>query len=262
MNLDKLIKTINKLVDEHLQGLGQGGKRGNGSGDRKPPPLIHISPWGYQGNNRRFDKGDFMKVKGGIKNSTPKNATVSLRCYIQDPNEVEYWSYNIKKQKIEASSRKTIDLPEIDIENLYLSKGKYYLKAILECKKPDIRHERTAIFYFEQDPPLLGGWLKKLLLDRLGGTKTNLRNLPINDKGVLFINTAYPEIETLWKSSLTKRQISWQTEPIIINICLHEATRAATIKWWTDENTDFDISDIKRSKDLFDEMWAAYLIGK
>ncbi len=263
IKLDELIKTVNKLVDEHLHGLGRGGKKGDGGGQPKPLPRIHISPWGYQGNSRRFDKGDFMKIKGGIKNTTVQGEIISLRCSIEDSNNVEYWSYNIKKQRIEANTKKTIDIPEIEIDNLSLLKGRYALKASLECKELDIRHERSAVFYFEQEPPLLGGWLKKLLMDRLGGTKINLRNLPINDKGVLFINTAYPEIEILWKSnSLTKRQKISQLGPIIINICLHEATRAVSIKWWTDENTDFNISEIKRSKDLFDEMWAAYLTGK
>ncbi len=266
MDLDEVIRTVNKLVDEHLEGLGKGSRKreGNGPvGPSKPLPPVHISPWGYHGTSKRFDPGDLMEVKGGVRNTTPKNALIKLKCWIESSSGAEIWSNYIGRFKIESETHKVLQFPDIDLSGLSLTRGRYLLRARLECRSPEARHERTAVFYFQQDPPPMGGWLRKLILQSLGGPKANLRNLPINDKGELLVNTAYPEIEMLWKSSsLTRKQKARETYPIVINIALHEAVREISLSWWQDDEISYDIAEIKKSKDLFDEMWAAYLRGR
>ncbi len=263
MNLDEIIRTVNKLVDEHLEGLGRGRKKGGNGGNGKPPPVVHISPWGYQGSNKRFNTGDIMEIKGGVVNTTKNDVFVNLCCGIQDAGGAEFWLNSINKLKIESETRKSLRFAEIDLSALGLSKGKYLLRARLEYKPLDVEHKRTAIFYFEQDPPPTGGWLRKILFKALGGPKANLRNVPINDKGELLINRAYPEIDVVWSSGvLSNRQKAKELGPIIINISLHEAVREVSLKWWQDEKISYDIGEIKKAKDLFDEMWASYLTGR
>lgn len=263
MNIDEIIRTVNKLVDEHLEGLGKGGKKKGNGGKGKRPPVVHISPWGYHGSNKRFNTADIMEIKGGVVNTTKNDVFVNLRCWIQNSSGVESWSNNINKLKIESETKKPLRFAEIDLSGLTLSKGKYLLRARLECKPLNVRHERTAVFYFEQNPPPTGGWLRKLLFKPLGGPKANLRNVPINDKGELLINRAYPEIDIIWSSGvLSNRQKAKELAPIVINISLHEAVREVCLKWWQDDKISYDIAEIKKSKDLFDEMWASYLTGR
>lgn len=263
MNLSEIIQTVNKLVGEHLEGLGRGGKKKRNGGNGKPLPIIHISPWGYQGSNKRFDTGDLMEIKASVGNTTSNCAFVNLRCWIQNQQGSEFWSNNIRKLKIPPKTKLPLQFSEIDLSSLSLSRGKYLLRAHLECRELHVTHDRTAVFYFEQDPPPIGGWLKKIIFYPLGGPKKNLRNLPINDKGELLINRVYPEIDLIWSSSaFSKRQKAKELTPIIINIALHEAVREVNLDWWQDEKISYDIEHIKRTKDIFDEMWASYLIGR
>jgi len=261
MRLDELVKTVNKLVEEHLTGLGLG-KRPPGT-PGKPLPPVHISPWGYLGSSKRFDAKDVMAIKGAVGNRTKKPAMVDLKARIESSHRTVFWSYNINNLRADPSSKKPLIFPKVNFSSMRISKGKYSLMAEIRDKKKNLLHRRTAVFYFGRDPPPpSGGWLKKLLFGPLGGPKANLRNLPINRKGELVINTAYPEIDTIWGSSkLSKRQRAKKLEPIIINIALHEATREVSINWWKDESVDYDVDEIRRIKDLFDEMWADYLRG-
>ena len=103
--------------------------------------------------------------------------------------------------------------------------------------------------------------MKKILFSTLGGPKAQLRNLPINEKGELLINIAHSEFNNVWESGkLSKKQKTMRLRPIIINIALHEAVREMSINWWTDENIDYDVDEIKKAKDIFDEMWGAYCL--
>lgn len=261
MKLDELVKTVNKLVEEHLTGLGPGKRPPGPLGPSLPP--VHISPWGYLGSSKRFDAKDVMVINGAVGNKTKKPATVDLKARIESSHGTVFWSYNINNLRVAPNSKKTLVFPKINFSSVTISKGKYLLRAEIRDKKKTLLHRRTAVFYFGRDPPPAGGgWLRKLLFGPLGGPKTNLRNLPINSRGELVINTAYPEIDTIWRSSkLSKRQKAKKLGPIIINIALHEATREVSINWWKDESVDYDIDEIRRAKDLFDEMWAAYLRG-
>lgn len=262
LDASEIIKVVNKLVEEHLGGLGKGTGGGGGGGDGVKLPPIHISPWGYLGDSKRFDDNDIMEINCALVNKTSKKQKVNLRAWVQNKSGYEYWSSSLKIHKIDEHSKNRINLPEVEFSELGLEKGGYYLKAKIENKKGKCLHERTAVFYFNQDPPLKGGWLKKLIFSPLGGPHENLRNLPINKNGALVINIAYPELGQIWKSqNLTKRQIAKAMSRVVINISLHEALRELSLNWWQDDKIEFDIDEIKRSKDIFDEMWASYLKG-
>jgi len=59
---------------------------------------------------------------------------------------------------------------------------------------------------------------------------------------------------------MSKKEKMKKLVPVFINIALHEAMREVLIKWWSSAD-NFDIDEIKKSKDIFDEMWANYLKG-
>jgi len=262
LDTNEIIKVVNKLVEEHLVGLGKGGTGGGGGGEGTKLPPIHISPWGYLGDSKRFDEEDIMEINCALGNRTSEKQKVDFRSWIQDKSGYEYWSTSSSEQKIDAKSKAKVALPEVEFSEIELEKGQYYLKSNIKNKKGKCLHERTATFYYKQDPPLKGGWLKSIILNPLGGPHENLRNLPINKKGELLINLAYPELEQVWKSpSLNKRQKANAMSRVIINIALHEAVRELSLNWWQDKDKEFDIEEIKRSKDIFDEMWASYLRG-
>lgn len=259
IKLDELIKTINKLVGEHLEGLGKGGG-GNGGGNEEPhtPQPICISPWGYMGDEKRFDKDDIIQPKGAVRNRTKSDVEVGFKVWIESKSGASYWNFNVARIKVQNNSKVELSLPDVELSKISLKKGVYFLKADITDKKKRVIHNRSAVFYYEQDPPILGGWLKKLLLTRIGGPKANHRNLPINNKGELVVNTGYPEIANIYFSqSLPKKEKGKLVGPIIINCALHEAAKEALINWWESEN-NFDIEQLKRSKEIFDEMWADY----
>jgi len=262
LDTSEIIKVVNKLVEEHLVGLGKGGGGGGGGGDGTKMPSIYISPWGYLGDSKRFDGNDIMEINCAIGNKSAKREKVDFRAWIQNKSGYEYWCTSPIEYKIDANSKNKIDLPEVEFSELGLERGLYYLKSNIKNKKGKCLHERSSIFYFNQDPPLKSGWLKSIILNPLGGPHENLRNLPINKKGELLINLAYPELEQIWKSpSLTKKQKANGMSQVIINISLHEAVRELSLNWWQDDKRAFDIDEIKRPKDIFDEMWASYLRG-
>ena len=267
MNFEEIMKTVNKLVEEHLTGLGGGTRNPSTASTGNLSPAICISPWGYLGSDKRFDKTNHMTIKGAIKNKTKNNATINLKTRIDGLLQT-YWNYDINNLQLTPNSNKILVFPKIEFSNLKIPKGKYFLKAeIRDANKRLLLHRRVAIFYFECDPPSLPptsrGWLKKLLFSELGGPKAFLRNLPINDKGELLINTAHSEVNNVWKSvKLSNNQKAKKLEPIIVNISLHEAIRETSLKWWIDENIEYDIGEIKRAKDIFDEMWGAYCLER
>lgn len=263
MDLNEIIRTVNKLVDEHLTGIGAGFKYPPGGKGKAPPP-IRISPWGYQGTSKRFDANDVMQIKGGIENTTGSAANTYFTAWIKGGGVAKLWKYSFKKFKVDGQSKHTLNINDVDFSGMSLLPGRYSLKAELFNKQKKSIHQRTAIFYFEQDPPPgTGGWLKKIMFESLGGPKANLRNLAINKNGELLINQAYPEISRIWNSAqLNKKEKARRLVPIIINICLHEAVREVNVKWWQDESIQYDLPQIKKAKDLFDEMWADYLIGQ
>lgn len=264
LNFDDIIKTINKLVEEHLEGLGKGGRRPTGR--PKPRPLLKpicISPWGYAGKDKRFDKDDMLQPKGALRNNTDSDVHVRFESWIESKSGYIYWNFGIDHVKIEKQSKVILNIPEIELLKLSLQKGIYYLKAKIMDDQKHILHTRSATFYYEQDPPVMGGWLKKIILARLGGPKTNYRSLQLNEKGELLINTGYPEIIRIWRSQqMTKKDKVNQLTPIFINIALHEAMREAMLNWWQDSSISFDMEEIKRGKDIFDEMWADYIRGR
>ncbi len=266
INISDIIKTVNKLVGEHLEGLGRGGSghdRGGGGG--KPLPDLYISPWGYMGSDRRFDPDDVMEVNGAVGNSTTQPALTNFLSWVEDGTGHIYRRYHIKKLKLDPQGKWRLNIPDIDLSAIGLSKGRYRLKAKLTARglRKTPLHERTAVFYFQQNPPVLGGWLRKLILGRLGGPKKDWRNAPINPKGELLVNLAHPEIERIWSSDrLTIREKAKQTKDPIVNICLHEAIKEVNLKWWQNPEITYDISQIKQVKTIFDEMWADYIRGK
>ena len=109
---------------------------------------------------------------------------------------------------------------------------------------------------------MMGGWLKRIILADISGPKKDFRNLPINKRCELLINTSYPEISNVWNSQkINKKEKAKTIQPIIINIALHEAVREVMLNWWQDSSIDFDIAEIKKGKDIFDEMWADFIRG-
>ena len=263
LNFDDIIKTINKLVDEHLEGLGKGGRTKGPPPPPPPPPKpICISPWGYAGQDKRFDKDDMLQPKGALRNNTMSDVHVIFESWIESKSGTTYWNFKIDRVKIENQSKVILNIPDIELSKLSLKKGPYYLKAKIMDDKNRVLHCRSAVFYYEQDPPLMGGWLKAIILARLGGPKINHRSLPLNDKGQLLINIGYPEIISIWRSQQMGRKDKVNSlTPIFINIALHEAVREVMLNWW-EGSSNFDIEEIKRGKDIFDEMWADYIRGR
>ena len=49
---------------------------------------------------------------------------------------------------------------------------------------------------------------------------------------------------------------------IIINIALQEAIRETSLKWYADDSKEYDVDEIKKAKDIFDEMWGAYWLER
>lgn len=264
LNFDDIIKTINKLVEEHLEGLGKGGHRPKDPPKPPPPPKpIYISTWGYSGKDKRFDKGDILQPKGELRNNTNLTIHVKFESWIESKSGYTCWNFGIDYIKIEKQSKVILNIPEIELSKISLQKGVYNLKAKIMDTQKHILHIRSAIFYYEQDPPAIGGWLRKIILTRLGGPKINHRSLPLNEKGELLINIGYPEIISIWRSQqITKKDKVNQLTPIFINIALHEAMREVMLDWWQDSSINFDIEEIKKGKDIFDEMWADYIRGR
>lgn len=264
IEISDIIKTVNKLVEEHLEGLGRGGKGNDGGGGGgKSLPDLYISPWGYIGTDRRFDPGDIMEVSGAVGNKTTQQAVTKFVTWIEDDAGQIYWTYLLKRLRLDAQWKRKLNIPDIDLSAIGLSKGKYRLKAKLTNIRGSPYHERAAIFYFQKNPPVSGGWLRKLTLASVGGPKKGWRNLPINSKGELLINTIHPEIETVWNSDrLAKKEKLTRIKDSITNICLHEATKEVSLKWWQDPEVTYDVEEIKRVKIIFDEMWADYIRAK
>lgn len=265
LNFDDIIKTINKLVEEHLEGLGKGGH--TTPPGPPPPPIpqkpICISPWGYAGQDKRFDTGDVLQPKGALRNNTADDVYVNFECWIESKAGSVSWSHKIDDIKIESNSKFILPIPDVELSKLSLKKGIHYLKATIRDGRKQVLHSRSATFYFEEDPPILGGWLSKIILGKLGGPKVNHRNLPLNIKGELLINIGYPEIIRIWRSqTITKKDKVNHLTPIFINVALSEAVREVMLHWWEDDTIQFDIGEIKRSKDIFDEMWADYIRGR
>jgi hypothetical protein len=270
VDVEEILKIVNKIVDDYLGGPGPEGIRTEGI---RPPPEVRFEPWTYKGADQRFNPGDVLQHKASVKNSRDRVAEVKVKRWVEDKHGQRYAEYEIRLIRVPKHHYWHLDaLPDIDLSSLALGIGEYSLRGVLLDKRDIVLQSRGATFYYGQDPPPpppLGaprrGWLKKLIAAPLGGTQAHLRNLPYNQSdGSVVVNEAYPEYKAILSklSQESKEAVQKRIKQNWINILLEEAAKENLVNAYQKSAPQFSIEQIRlEGKELFDRMWSDYVEG-
>jgi hypothetical protein len=263
IDVEEILKIVNRIVDEHLGGTGP-------SGTTPPPrPDVRFEPWSFKGTDQRFDAGDVLQHKASIKNAKDRAVEVLVKRCIEDKHRVKFAKYETAPIRVQRHHYWHLSLPDIDLATLGIGVGEYSLRGVLLDKKGNVLHSRTATFYYGEDPPPpgppgapTGGWLKKMIFAPLGGTQAHLRNLPYNPTdGSVMVNEAYSEYKAILSklAQETKEAVRRRIKQNWINVLLEEATKENLVHAY-EKTEDFSIEHIRlEGKELFDRMWSDYV---
>lgn len=259
--LEKAVKLVNNLVGEYAPELLSGPSRIHT--DTLPPLPLRIGV--FRPNQRKFEYNETLLIDCEIINETREDRNLSLQITVnhKDGTEKHKSRYNFD---IASNTRKKIDIPLIDFEKSKDKKGVYYGKVILVApsERQEIDKKGFTIYLHEEPPvPPPGGTRGRAFVSYfrfLRGKKPDgtmqyfakWKNLPITDKGVVWIVADYPDFIRVRELATSKKARNREVLLYCAKCGIDEAFRKLLELRYADNRLDPD--EIKRIKNICDEM--------
>jgi len=259
--LEKAVKLVNNLVGEYAPELLSGPS--HPPIDVPPPPPLRIGI--FRPNQRKFEYNETLLIDCEVVNETEKNRNFLLGVVIKRKGGAEKYKsrYNID---ITAKTRKKIDIPLIDFDESNDKAGEYWAKAILI--DPDTEEKidkRGFTFYLHEEPPVLPpgpgkgrafmSYFRFLRGKKPDGTMhyfAKWKNLPITDKGIIWVVGDHPDFIRVRELAVSKRARNKENLLYCAKCGIDEAFRKLLELRYADNRLDPD--EIKRIKNICDEM--------
>lgn len=170
------------------------------------PPLKPIRIESFRSNERKIDYGETLIIDCSIVNETQNREILyfALKIYHEESGNRKY---NDKfKFELTGLSRNTIDIPLLDFNEKEDRPGKYIGEAVLKKEKTeDEVDNKRFIFYVHEEPPKGRAFVSKFVLALGKGLFfERWRNLPRNEKGVIYIIWDHPEFIRLREQARAK----------------------------------------------------------
>lgn len=255
--LQKAAKLVNNLIGEYAPELFGGPEKP----PPPPPPPVRIDV--FRPNQRKFEYNETLLVQCEIANDTndEKNLLLCFSMRHVNNTEKDRSRYVIK---LPQRSRKKIDIPLIDFDEVKDKAGKYISGAFLYEQSEEI-HRKSFTFYLHEEPPVPppGSERGKAFLSSfefLKGKKPDgtmqffakWKNLPITDKGIMRIVWDHPEFVRLRELAGTKKAKNREILLYCARCGIDEALRKLLELRYADNTLDID--KIRDIKNLCDEM--------
>lgn len=260
--LEKAVKLVNDLVRDYTPELLSGPEK---PPPPPPPPPPPICIGAFRPNQRRFEYNETLLINCEIVNDTQENRNLSLELAVTHKDgDIKHKSrYNLD---IAPATRKKIDIPLIDFDENNDKAGEYRGTAILTDPQTGGKiHKRGLIFYLHQEPPApppgKGGGKAFIAEFRvLRGKKPDgtmhyfakWKNLPITDKGVIWVVGDHPDFVRIGEVVGSKKARNRETLLYCTKCGIDEAFRKLLDLRYAENRLEPD--EIKRIKNICDEM--------
>jgi len=207
--LDEAVRLINKLVYEYAPELADsepalGGRPSGKSNSAISRPKSPVRVDTFSPNERKIEYGGTLITDCGVVNETKERRELSLAVdirHVESEDKKFSAKYNFPAQE---SSRKTVDIPLLDFDRKIDKPGRYLAKATLK-EDDEILDSKRFAFYVHVDPPKGKAFISKFI-PALGKGQyfERWKNLPRNDKGLMYIIWDHPEFVRLRENSRLK----------------------------------------------------------
>lgn len=262
--LDQAVKLVNDLLSEYAPELlagppAKGGRKEEPRepGERREIPPVRIDL--FRPNQHKFEYNETLVIDCEIANDTGDEKDLLFKLTIRHANGTE--KHNSRYTlAIPVQSRKKIDIQLIDFDEEKDTAGEYIAEGILIDKDINEQlHKRKFTFYLHEEPPRKGkAFVAKfdfLLGKKPDGTLHNYakwKNLPITEKGTVWVVYDHPEFVRLRELAGTKKERKREILLYCARCGFDEALRKLLELGYADNTLDLD--KIREIKNSYDEM--------
>jgi len=264
--INEAVKMINNLINEYAPELtpevtGLGGVRPPKPPKLPVPPLpIRIDV--FRGNSKKLDYDETLIIDCELVNETAHDVELSLGIEIKHVSRTV--KHNSKyKMTVESSSRKKVDLPLIDFIEGKDVPGEYKATALLKSMDDsNVEQTKSFTFYLHEEPPEKGKAFLRHIRFLPGKNKPfeRQKQLPITDKGVLYIVWDHPDFLHARNRAGSRKKAICQEILIYSVKCGIDAAVQKLFELKNNEN-QLDIDEIRRIKNRCDEMYYDAVVG-
>lgn len=260
--LDQAVKLVNDLVGEYAPELLVGPPAKGGKGEErketvKHKEVRHVRIDLFRPNQHKFEYNETLVIDCEIANDTHDEKNLLFKLAIKHANGTEKHKSRYTLC-IPGQSRKKIDIQLIDFDEKNDNRGEYVAEGILTDEETNKQFDkRTFTFYLQEEPPKKGkAFVAKF--EFLFGKKPDgtlhyfakLKNLPINEKGVVRIVYDHSEFVRFRELTKTKKEKKREILLYCARCGFDEALQKLLELRYTDETLDPDkIREIKNSCD-------------
>jgi hypothetical protein len=218
--VERAVLIVNNLVRKYapelsadLIGSGKGKKSSENSYVKRLIPAIRIDT--FWGNSRKLEYDESLLIECELVNDTAEKAKLELQVEIVHENgdlklQVKY------NTELEGNSKKRIDIPLVDFQEVSDKPGEYKAMAVLQGEQMEGAHRRGFTFYLHEEPPLPKGrvFLSTMrFLYGKGKPFEKKKQLPLTEKGTLYIVYDHPDFMHVREIDILMSQVSILTPP-------------------------------------------------
>jgi hypothetical protein len=265
--LSEAVKLVNSLIEQYAPELlsgpqARGGKPERegphpGPGNPRPKPPIRIDV--FRPNQRKFEYNETLIIECDVVNETDEQKELLLEITLEHAEGAQ--KHNSRYNVIVANhARKKVDLPLIDFDENTDNAGEYSATAVLKNKAADEELDRKSfVFYLHEEPPQVGKAFVtsyKTILGKESDGKVRdfakWRNLPITEKGVIYVIWDHPDFVRGREIANTQKQTNKQILLYLAKRGIDEVLKVIMTNRHTDNRLDAE--EIKKVKNMCDEM--------
>lgn len=261
--LDEAVRLVNDLVEQYAPELmvgppARGGRGGGGAGGGTPRPKPPIRIDTFRPNEKQFDFNETLITDCELVNENGQDKPVIVEVRVTHEGGREKHS-STHSALLGGRSRLRIDVPLIDFEESD-APGRYFAEAVLKAENPGEEiHSRSFTVWLHQEPPERGKAFVtgfRMIKGKTAEGKTlffaKLRNLEINEQGVIHLIWDHPDFERARARGTTKKA---QNQEILVYCAqrgIDEVLRRLLGNRLAEERLDSE--EIKKIKNLCEEM--------
>ncbi len=257
--VDRAVRIVNDLVRQYAPELagelirsgGQGVTKGGGKKREVPPIRIDI----FWGNTRKLEYDGSLITECELVNDTDTATKLQLKIEIR--HEEGYLKLNPRYAiTLDSNKREKINIPLVDFQESIDKAGEYKATAALENEDGKEIHRRSFTFYLHEEPPAPKG---KVFLSTMrflygkGKPFERRKQLPLTDKGILYITFDHPDFTHVREIAYSKKAQKQELFLYTIKCGIDEAVQKLLEFRYNEGQLDTD--EIRVIKDKCDAMY-------
>jgi hypothetical protein len=255
----RAVLVVNNLVKEYAPELATGvirpGGKPEGGEPRPPKPPEPIRIDIFRGNARKLEYDESLITECELVNDTNKEANLQLKIEVRhEEGDLKFHPrYTVV---LGANKREKVNIPLVDFQEGIDKPGEYVATGILQDEAGKELHRRSFTFYLHEEPPPPRGrvFLSTMrFLYGKGKPFERRRQLPLTDKGVLYIVFDHPDFTHIRELAGSKKAQKHEVFLYAIKCGIDEAIQKLLEFRYNEGQLDTD--EIRVIKDKYDAMY-------